>query len=183
MALLSIYVFGFGCCPQCRRSPSLEDLIHIYSSRFIVRKVTLPLEDLWRNACPLFISFLPPPSFTLFVFLPSTLPRLWECKMIKNAQFHNIKSSLFIFLPSPSRSLASPTACFFLSSLHGCRLVAHALSSLTLWLSLKPEFAWFLCLRAGDSCGRVVRLSRFCPIQRSRTLWPYVCPLLVHTKI
>lgn len=55
MALLNIYVFGFGCCPQrwlCL-SLSLEDLIRIYSSRFVVRKVTLPLVDLWRNACPL----------------------------------------------------------------------------------------------------------------------------------
>lgn len=108
-ALLSTDVFDFGCPRRCL-SLSLADLIHKYSSRFVVRRGTSPLGDLWRNVCPPFIS-APPPSFALFVFHPlRPATSSWVCTMINKAVFSD-SIRVSVYTSSHLHLFSSPCCC------------------------------------------------------------------------
>lgn len=104
---------------------SQANLIHIYSSHFIIGKVTSSVEDLWRNVDPHFHKL--PPIFCSLCFSPIHPDvYLGVCKIMKNSVFS-------VFSSSTPRS---PTALSPHTYLHLCRLIAHAVSSLAFSFAL-----------------------------------------------
>lgn len=71
---------------------SQANLIHIYSSHFIIGKVTSSVEDLWRNVDPHFHKL--PPIFCSLCFSPIH-PDVYlrVCKIMKNSVFSVFSSS------------------------------------------------------------------------------------------